>query len=123
MQWNTLSERELTSFNDNQHGRTQHTHTAPCPACGASTLVDRESLFLLHVRLIDLITRRYRGRGLAEDQLRTYAECGLRDAVATYQPAHGIAFSTHANWWIRQRLKEAILTAALRGSTPTAVAI
>lgn len=106
MQWTN----ERTDVLGNLPGASRPGRTPP----GAERLAPDDSLFLLHVRLIDAVSSRYRGRGLADWELRMHAEQGLRDAAATYDPANAVLFSTHATWWIKQRLKEAILTAALR---------
>lgn len=68
----------------------------------------REQLACAHQRLVVAIALNYTSRGVSFPDLLDAGMIGLHRAVSTYDPATGIAFSTHASWWIKQLLLNVI---------------
>ncbi len=68
----------------------------------------REQLACAHQRLVVAIASNYTSRGVRFPDLLDAGTIGLHRAVSTYDPATGIAFSTHASWWIKQLLLNVI---------------
>lgn len=68
----------------------------------------REKLASAHQRLVVAIASNYTSRGVSFPDLLEAGTIGLHRAVNTYDPATGVAFSTHASWWIKQLLLKVI---------------
>lgn len=87
------------------------------PRFVASTLEDRASelnqLVQDHQDLVHKIVRRYEGRGLERANLIDVGRLGLMLSAPHFEPAQGVRFSTHASWWIKDAIKNALRTAAL----------
>lgn len=76
---------------------------------------DREAtarMIRANLRLVVRIAREYLGRGLPLDDLVGEGNLGLIRAVRDYDPAFGTRFSTYAAHWIRQAIRQALLTTA-----------
>jgi RNA polymerase sigma factor (sigma-70 family) len=69
----------------------------------------RDRLILANLRLVISTARRYRGRGLALEDLVQEGALGLRRAAELFDPDRGFRFSTYAGWWIRQAMQRALL--------------
>ena len=61
-----------------------------------------------HLPLVKSIARGYRNRGVPFDDLVQEGYLGLRTAAERFRPSRGVAFSTYAGHWIRNRILLAI---------------
>jgi RNA polymerase nonessential primary-like sigma factor len=70
----------------------------------------RQRLIEHHLRLVTLLARRYRNRGLPLLDLIAEGNIGLMMAIRKFDPERGFRFSTYAKWWIRQSIELALMT-------------
>ncbi len=70
----------------------------------------REQLIRSNLRLVVNIAKKFSGRGLTFGDLIEEGNLGLMRAVDTFDPEHGVRFSTYSAWWIKQAIKRAILS-------------
>lgn len=70
----------------------------------------RDRLIRSNLRLVVNIAKKYSGRGLSLGDLIEEGNLGLLRAVDTFDPEHGVRFSTYSAWWIKQSIKRAILS-------------
>lgn len=70
----------------------------------------REQLVRSNLRLVVNIAKKFSGRGLTLGDLIEEGNLGLLRAVDTFDPDHGVRFSTYSAWWIKQAIKRAILS-------------
>lgn len=68
----------------------------------------RERLVLAHLGLVTRIAFQYGGYGLPLADLVAEGNLGLLRAAELFDPKFGVAFSTYASVWIKQRLHRAI---------------
>jgi RNA polymerase primary sigma factor len=68
----------------------------------------RRRLIESNLRLVISVAKKYRGRGVAFEDLIQEGNAGLIKAVERFDPALGNRFSTYATWWIRQAITRAI---------------
>ncbi len=79
----------------------------------------RERLVSSNLRLVVNIAKRFNGRGLTLGDLIEEGNLGLLRAVDSFDPEHGVRFSTYSSWWIKQSIKRAILSNAQPIHIPT----
>lgn len=70
----------------------------------------RERLVRSNLRLVVNIAKKFSGRGLTLGDLIEEGNLGLLRAVDTFDPDHGVRFSTYSAWWVKQSIKRAILS-------------
>src|SRR5918998_729290 len=68
----------------------------------------RRRLIESNLRLVISVAKKYRGRGVAFEDLIQEGNAGLIKAVERFDPTLGNRFSTYATWWIRQSVTRAI---------------
>ena len=68
----------------------------------------RQRLIECNLRLVISIAKKYRGRGVAFEDLIQEGNIGLMKAVDKFDPEMGNRFSTYATWWIRQGVTRAV---------------
>ena len=61
-----------------------------------------------NLRLVIAISKKYMNRGLSFLDLIQEGNIGLMKAVDKFEYRHGLKFSTHATWWIRQAITRSI---------------
>ena len=79
----------------------------------------RERLIRSNLRLVVNIAKKYSGRGMSLGDMIEEGNLGLMRAVDTFDPDHGVRFSTYSAWWIKQAIKRAILNNAQPIHIPT----
>src|SRR5262249_28053579 len=65
-----------------------------------------------NLRLVVMIARRYRNRGLPLGDLIEEGNLGLLRAVQKFRWERGTRFSTYGTWWIRQSIARALANQA-----------
>ena len=97
-----IDEASLLSWDDErQLGRQIQEHDDP---------EARERLVCSNLRLVVSIAKKFGGRGMGLGDLIEEGNLGLIRAVDSFDPEHGVRFSTYAAWWIKQSIKRALLT-------------
>ena len=79
----------------------------------------RQRLVSSNLRLVVNIAKRFSGRSLTLGDLIEEGNLGLIRAVDTFDPEHGVRFSTYSSWWIKQAIKRSILANAQPIHIPT----
>ncbi|KKK94675.1 hypothetical protein LCGC14_2680490, partial [marine sediment metagenome] len=79
----------------------------------------RDRMVRSNLRLVVSIAKRYSGKTLTFSDLIEEGNLGLLRAVDTFDPEHGVRFSTYAAWWIKQSIKRALLMNAQPIHIPT----
>src|SRR5690242_162280 len=62
----------------------------------------RDELVTCNMRMVAKIAMKYRARGMEFDDLISEGVIGMLQAIAKFDPARDLKFSTYATWWIRQ---------------------
>lgn len=68
----------------------------------------RDQFIAANMRLAVAVAKQYQRRGIPLLDLIQEANVGLVKAVDKFDPEMGCKFSTYADWWIRESLREAI---------------
>ena len=80
------------------------------PDCGAPPRLrganDEEVRHAL--RYVPAVARRYRGLGLAIDELVAAGNLGVVEAATRFDPSRGVRFGSYAEWWVRKAILEAV---------------
>src|SRR5262249_43694400 len=69
----------------------------------------KEPMVVANLRLVVKIARGYVGFGMPFEDLVGEGNLGLLKAVNRFDPLFGTRFSTYADWWIRQAIREAFV--------------
>jgi RNA polymerase primary sigma factor len=69
----------------------------------------REHFITANLRLVVVIARRFRGRGLGLSDLVQEGNLGLMRALDRFDHRRGFRFSTFASWWIMASVRRAVL--------------
>lgn len=70
----------------------------------------RARMIRANLRLVVRIARDYAGRGLGMEDLIGEGNLGLIRAAEQYDPRFGTRFSTYASYWIKQAIRQALIT-------------
>jgi len=70
--------------------------------------VSKESFVLHNMKLVFKASQRYQGQGIDNDDLVSYATCGLLTAIDKFDTTLGYKFSTYASFWIKDSLTKAL---------------
>lgn len=76
-------------------------------------------LITSHLPLVLKAAGRFRGYGLAADDLISEGNVGLIRALDGFEPERGLRFATYAQWWVRACMYEYVL----RFSTPVSFSV
>ena len=68
----------------------------------------KEQIVSANLRLVVYMANRYKGRGIAIEDLIQEGNIGLIRAIEKFDYRRGFRFSTYATWWIRQGILRAI---------------
>ena len=68
----------------------------------------RETLIRRNLRFAIRVATRYRGSGLAMEDLVSLANIGLLRATEKFDPKHGYRFISYAVWWIKEAILKAL---------------
>jgi RNA polymerase primary sigma factor len=82
----------------------------------------RSQLIQANLRLVVSVARTYSNRGLCFEDLIAEGNVGLLRAVASFDPERGCRFSTYATYWIRQAMRQALMTTSRTIRLPTRLA-
>ena len=69
----------------------------------------RDKLVRSNLRLVVNIAKKFTSRGMSLGDLIEEGNLGLIRAVDSFDPVHGVRFSTYAAWWIKQSIKRSLL--------------
>ncbi len=70
----------------------------------------RARMIRANLRLVVRIARDYMGRGMSFEDLVGEGNLGLIRAVQDYDPEFGTRFCTYASYWIKQSIRQALIT-------------
>jgi RNA polymerase primary sigma factor len=97
--------RALPSLSEQEEGEVFQAATAGDQSA-------RERIVMAHLGLVARIAFQYAGYGLPMADLVSEGNLGLLRAAELFDPKFGVAFSTYASVWIKQRMHRAITAQA-----------
>lgn len=106
----TCLQAYLDDIHDNLLSADEERHLADAIARGDRDA--RARMIRANLRLVVRIARDYLGRGLGLDDLVGEGNLGLIRASEEFDPAFGVRFSTYAAYWIKQAIRQALITTA-----------
>lgn len=68
----------------------------------------RNLLVEANLQVVRANVRRFRGRGVDDEDLRSEGHLGLVRAAEDYDPDYGVRFSTHAHYRVRESMRMAV---------------
>ena len=71
--------------------------------------IARDQLVRSNLRLVVNIAKKFSAKGMTLGDLIEEGNLGLLRAVDSFDPEHGVRFSTYSSWWIKQSIKRALL--------------
>jgi RNA polymerase primary sigma factor len=71
----------------------------------------KEEMIARNLGLVWSVAERFRGRGVAFEDLLQEGAVGLARAVERFDHRRGVKFSTYAVWWIRRSMRDALADA------------
>lgn len=72
----------------------------------------RSRIITANLRLVVTIARDYLGRGMSLEDLIGEGNLGLIRAAREFDPSFGVRFSTYASYWIKQAIRQALISTA-----------
>ena len=69
----------------------------------------RKKLILSNLRLVVKLAKQYAGQGVSLLDLIQEGNIGLMEAVERFDETRGYKFSTYATWWIKQKIRLALV--------------
>ncbi len=79
----------------------------------------RDELVKSNLRLVVNIAKSFSSPNMTFGDLIEEGNLGLLRAVDSFDPEHGVRFSTYASWWIRQSIKRSMLANSQMIHIPT----
>ena len=79
----------------------------------------RDHMIRSNLRLVVNIAKKFSSRSMSLGDLIEEGNLGLMRAVDSFDPEHGVRFSTYASWWIKQSIKRSLLMNAQPIHIPT----
>ena len=81
-------------------------------AIGEGNGAARDHMVRANLRLVINVARSYGGRGLSLQDLIAEGNLGLLRAVEAFHPSMNTRFSTYASYWIKQSIRQALISTA-----------
>jgi len=79
----------------------------------------RDRMVRSNLRLVVSIAKKYSSNSMSLGDVIEEGNLGLLRAVDSFDPEHGVRFSTYASWWIKQSIRRSLLINAQPIHIPT----